>query len=54
MQILYVGSFLKDNPLSMKSLAYATHYWSNKKEAALFCQHEGYGGCMGSFVSHMR
>lgn len=38
------------NPIAMKMLAYAMDYWSNGTMKALFLQHEGYFGAVGSLL----
>lgn len=47
LQVVFVGNFLRVNPISMKLLAYAMDYWSNGSLKALFLEHEGYFGAMG-------
>lgn len=44
---MFVGNFLRVNPISMKLLAYAMNFWSNGELKALFLEHEGYFGAMG-------
>lgn len=39
-QVVFVGNFLRVNPISMKLLAYAMEYWSNNTLKALFLEHE--------------
>ena len=39
-RVLFVGSFLRINDLSMQLLAYATDYWSKGTIKALFLEHE--------------
>ena len=39
-RVLFVGSFLRINNLSMHLLAYAIDYWSNGQMKALFLEHE--------------
>jgi type II pantothenate kinase len=46
-RIVFVGNFLTDNSIAMRTLAYATHYWSKGKTPALFLRHEGYFGALG-------
>ena len=46
-RVLFVGSFLRLNDLSMQLLAYATDYWSKGRIKALFLEHEGYFGAVG-------
>lgn len=47
---MFVGNFLRVNPISMKLLAYAMDYWSNGALKALFLEHEGYFGAMGCLL----
>lgn len=49
-QVVFVGNFLRVNPISMKLLAYAMDYWSNGTLKALFLEHEGYFGAMGCLL----
>ncbi|XP_072026910.1 pantothenate kinase 3-like isoform X2 [Amphiura filiformis] len=49
-RVVFVGNFLRVNPIAMKLLAYAMHYWSNGELQALFLQHEGYFGAVGAFL----
>lgn len=39
-RVVYVGSFLRINGLSMQLLSYATHYWSKGSIKSLFLEHE--------------
>ena len=39
-QVVFVGNFLRVNPISMKLLAYAMDYWSKGTLKALFLEHE--------------
>ena len=49
-QVVFVGNFLRVNPISMKLLAYAMDYWSHGQLKALFLEHEGYFGAMGCLL----
>ncbi|CAF1390210.1 unnamed protein product [Adineta ricciae] len=52
-RILFSGSFLRINDLSMRILAYAMDYWSNNEIKAIFLEHEGYFsavGCLREFI----
>lgn len=40
-KVLFVGNFLRINPLSMKLLSNAMNFWSNGTRRALFLEHEG-------------
>lgn len=50
LQVVFVGNFLRVNPISMKLLAYAMDYWSHGTLKALFLEHEGYFGAMGCLL----
>ena len=39
-RVLFVGSFLRLNDISMQLLSYATNYWSKGTIKALFLEHE--------------
>nr|XP_039262881.1 pantothenate kinase 3-like [Styela clava] len=47
---VFVGNFLRVNPISMKLLAYAMDYWSGGSLKALFLEHEGYFGAVGALL----
>lgn len=49
-KVVFVGNFLRVNPISMKLLAYAMDYWSKGQLKALFLEHEGYFGAMGCLI----
>ncbi|KAK6639708.1 Pantothenate kinase 1 [Polyplax serrata] len=49
-RVVFVGNFLRVNPISMKLLAYAMEYWSNNTLKALFLEHEGYFGAVGCLL----
>lgn len=54
-RVLYVGSFLRINNLSMQLLTNATNYWSKGTIKSLFLEHEGYFGavgCLRNFISN--
>lgn len=51
-RIYFVGNFLRHNSISQKRLAYAINYWSKGNMEALFLEHEGYFGALGSFLLH--
>lgn len=50
-KVLFVGNFLRVNPISMKLLAHAMDYWSKGTLKALFLEHEGYFGSVGCLLS---
>ncbi|KAI4458103.1 pantothenate kinase [Holotrichia oblita] len=49
-KVLFIGNFLRVNPISMKLLAYAMDYWSKGTMKALFLEHEGYFGAVGCLL----
>lgn len=49
-RVLYLGNYLCGNKLSMEMLAYAMEYWSKGTIKALFLEHEGYFGALGSML----
>ncbi|XP_065339315.1 pantothenate kinase 3 isoform X3 [Cloeon dipterum] len=49
-KVVFVGNFLRVNPIAMKLLAYALDYWSKKALKALFLEHEGYFGAVGCLL----
>ncbi|XP_070541275.1 pantothenate kinase 3-like isoform X2 [Ptychodera flava] len=53
-RIVFVGNFLRVNPLSMKLLSYAMEYWSQGALKALFLEHEGYFGAVGALMQLMK
>eukprot|EP00049_Salpingoeca_infusionum_P005116 m.88484 g.88484 ORF g.88484 m.88484 type:complete len:166 (+) comp12862_c0_seq1:140-637(+) len=48
--VVFVGSFLNSNQLSIARLAYAMDFWSGGKLQALFLKHEGYFGTFGALA----
>lgn len=50
LQVVFVGNFLRVNPISMKLLAYAMEFWSNGTMKGLFLEHEGYFGALGCLL----
>ena len=49
-KIFFVGSFLRTNNISCKRLAFAIDFWSKGSMEALFLEHEGYFGALGTFL----
>lgn len=47
---MFVGNFLRVNPIAMKLLAYAMEFWSNGTLKGLFLEHEGYFGALGCLL----
>lgn len=39
-QVLFVGNFLRVNPISMKLLSHAMDFWSGGQLKAIFLEHE--------------
>lgn len=54
-KVIFVGNYLCGNKMSMQMLAYAMEYWSqgNTTVHALFLEHEGYCGALGSMLFHL-
>jgi len=50
--VVFIGNFLRVNPIAMKLLAYAMEYWSNGSMKALFLEHEGYFGAVGCLLQY--
>lgn len=50
-KIYFVGSFLRHNFISCRRLAFAIDFWSGNKMEALFLNHEGYFGALGTFLA---
>ncbi|KAF6029252.1 PANK2 [Bugula neritina] len=48
--VVFVGNFLRKNTLSMRLIAHAMDYWSNGSMKAIFLEHEGYFGAIGSLL----
>ena len=48
--IFFVGNFLRHNSISCRRLAFAIDFWSKGKMEALFLEHEGYFGALGTFL----
>ncbi|XP_019880697.2 pantothenate kinase 3 isoform X2 [Aethina tumida] len=49
-RVVFIGNFLRVNPIAMKMLAYAMDYWSKGTMKALFLEHEGYFGAVGCLL----
>jgi len=52
-RVVFCGNFLRQNPLSMRKLAYAMEFWSKGKSKALFLEHEGYFGAVGALLGNI-
>lgn len=48
--MVFVGNYLCGNEMSMQMLAYAMEFWSQGTVKALFLEHEGYFGALGSML----
>jgi len=46
-RIVFVGNFLRVNPIASRHLAHAMDFWSKGTKKALFLGHEGYFGAVG-------
>ncbi|XP_069943163.1 pantothenate kinase 3 isoform X2 [Cherax quadricarinatus] len=53
-KVLFVGNFLRVNPISMKLLSHAMDFWSGGQLKAIFLEHEGYFGAVGCMLELMR
>ncbi|KAK9878954.1 hypothetical protein WA026_003773 [Henosepilachna vigintioctopunctata] len=51
-RVVFIGNFLRVNPIAMKLLAYAMDYWSKGTMKALFLEHEGYLGAVGCLLQY--
>jgi type II pantothenate kinase len=49
-KIFFVGTFLRHNSISCRRLAFAIDFWSKGSMEALFLEHEGYFGALGTFL----
>ncbi|XP_076037510.1 pantothenate kinase 3 fbl isoform X3 [Oratosquilla oratoria] len=53
-KVVFVGNFLRVNPIAMKLLSYAMEFWSTGQLKAIFLEHEGYFGAVGCLLELMR
>uniref|UniRef100_A0A2P2I0A6 pantothenate kinase n=1 Tax=Hirondellea gigas TaxID=1518452 RepID=A0A2P2I0A6_9CRUS len=53
-RVVFVGNFLRVNPISMQLLAYAMDFWSKGQLSAIFLKHEGYFGAVGCLLELLR
>ncbi|XP_060523462.1 pantothenate kinase 3 isoform X2 [Cylas formicarius] len=51
-RVVFIGNFLRVNPIAMKLLASAMDYWSKGTMKALFLEHEGYFGAVGCLLQY--
>ena len=49
--ILFTGTFLYENSIALRIIAYAINFWSGGKRTALFVEHSAYLGCIGALGS---
>ncbi|CAI5440501.1 unnamed protein product [Caenorhabditis angaria] len=49
-RIYFGGYFIRQDPITMRTLTFAINFWSKGQTDALFLKHEGYLGAMGSFL----
>lgn len=49
-KIFFVGNFLRHNSIGCRRLAFAINFWSKGEMEALFLEHEGYFGAIGTFL----
>ncbi|EFP12615.1 hypothetical protein GCK72_002735 [Caenorhabditis remanei] len=49
-RIYFGGYFIRQDPITMRTLSFAINYWSRGEIEALYLKHEGYLGAMGSFL----
>ncbi|CAB3407485.1 unnamed protein product [Caenorhabditis bovis] len=49
-RIYFGGFFIRQDPITMRTLSYAINFWSGGAIDALYLKHEGYLGAMGSFL----
>ena len=54
LEVMFCGSFLHENPIALKTLSYYTQFASRNKRKALFFEHDGYFGAVGSLLAFMR
>lgn len=51
-RVVFIGNFLRVNPIAMRLLGYAMDYWSKGTMKALFLRHEGYFGAVGCLLQY--
>jgi|EP00945_MAST-04E_sp_MAST-4E-sp1_P008450 type II pantothenate kinase len=56
-RVIFTGSFLRHNPIALRTLAYAMKRWNGKDQPkrvqAHFLWHEGHLGAMGSYLENL-
>jgi len=50
--LIFAGGFVQKNKELWKACSKAVEFWSNKKMKAVFLQHDGYMGALGTFLMH--
>lgn len=53
-RVIFAGGFLQQNPYVWSKLTYGIKFWSRGAMQALFLQHDGYLGAIGTFVGEYR
>jgi len=49
-RVLFTGNFLRHNRIALRALSSMMHNWSKGEIQALFMEHEGYFGAIGTFL----
>eukprot|EP00696_Hemimastix_kukwesjijk_P011488 gnl/Hemi2/24420_TR8210_c0_g1_i1.p1 gnl/Hemi2/24420_TR8210_c0_g1~~gnl/Hemi2/24420_TR8210_c0_g1_i1.p1 ORF type:complete len:374 (-),score=134.79 gnl/Hemi2/24420_TR8210_c0_g1_i1:117-1238(-) len=49
-RVFFAGNFIQNNTTTMRSLSFATDYYSQGAIQALFLRHEGFFGALGAFL----
>lgn len=49
-RVIFAGGFLRTNPYVWMRLSYGINFWSKGSMEALFLQHDGYLGALGTFL----
>lgn len=50
-RVLFTGNFLRSNQIALRALCSMIHIWSKGEIQALFMEHEGYFGAIGTFLN---
>ena len=50
-RVLFTGNFLRHNQIALRALCSMIHIWSKGEIQALFMEHEGYFGAIGTFLN---
>lgn len=51
-RIFFSGFFIRNHPVTMRSISYAINFWSKGETEAYFLKHEGYIGAIGAFFTN--